>query len=161
MDNEQRASLCLSIEKPSEFQLAVSADLYRIWNKYPDWLRRYGASWKMSNVSAHQFRHRHFCESRFLRMTIRFGTCQHVPLPPIISARCNLVLLAPRFNQQSAATAFFYEFCLFCNVCLMFNSVDAIAISPETVPDCFGSFRNFPLFLLSHTVGYVEGLTVT
>ena len=51
MDNEQRASLCLSIEKPSEFQLAVSADLYRIWHKYLDWLHRYGALWKMSNVS--------------------------------------------------------------------------------------------------------------
>ena len=38
MDNEQRTSLCLSIEKPSEFQLAVSADSYRIWHKYPDWL---------------------------------------------------------------------------------------------------------------------------
>ena len=161
MDNEQRTSLCLSIEKPSEFQLAVSADSYRIRHKCPDWLHRYGASWKMSNVSAHQVRHWHFCESRFLRMAIRFGTCQHVPLPPIISARCNLGLLAPRFNQQSAAAAFFYGFCLFCNVCLMFNSVDAIAISPETVLDCFGSFRNFPLLLLTHTVGDVEGLTVT
>ena len=41
------------------------------------------------------------------------------------------------------------------------NSVDVIAIPPETVPDCFGSFRNFPLLLLSHAVGNAGDLTVT
>ena len=40
------------------------------------------------------------------------------------------------------------------------NSVDVIAIPPETVPDCFGSFRNFPLLLLSHAVGNAGDLTV-
>ena len=41
------------------------------------------------------------------------------------------------------------------------NSVDVIAIPPETVPDCFGSFRNFSLLLLSHAVGNAGDLTVT
>ena len=52
--------------------------------------------------------------------------------------------------------AYHFAMCAWC-----FNPVDVIAIPPETVPERFGSFWNFPPLLLSHTEGDAEGLTVT
>ncbi|MFQ9126984.1 MAG: hypothetical protein ACLR4Z_09645 [Butyricicoccaceae bacterium] len=63
-----------------------------------------------------------------------------------------------RFMQQAAAAAFFDEFCPFLQ-CVPDVPIlcDVIAIPPETVLDRFGSFRNFPILLLSHVAGGAGG----